>query len=107
MEGMGEEQKRPQDLLSQLRSSIVSTAADEAAQKLLETLRSGIVSTRNEQSPSDPTDFVQGEEIYVEEGFERESDPEPFPFESHSVELDPDAGQVMRRRAWEDYARSV
>jgi hypothetical protein len=108
MEGMGEEQKRPPDLLSQLRSSIVPTRADDPALKLLASLRDGIVSTRNEETASaDTTDFALGEEIYVEEGFERETEPEPFPFESRSVELDPDAGRVQRRRAWEDYARRV
>jgi len=108
MQGMGEEQKRPADLLSQLRSSIVPTPSDDPALKLLASLRGGIVSTRNDDPPpADTTDFALGEEIYVEEGFERETEPEPFPFESRSVELDPDLGRGMRRRAWEDYARRV
>ncbi|RPH35519.1 MAG: hypothetical protein EHM91_17130, partial [Planctomycetota bacterium] len=64
---MGEEQKRPPDLLSQLRSSIVPTPADDPALKLLASLRDGIVSTRNDPPPTDTTDFALGEEIYVEE----------------------------------------
>lgn len=98
---------RPPDLLSQLRSQIVPTKDALPPMSLLAGLRSGIVSTRNDPPPADPAEFSLGEEIYVEEGLDREAEPEASFFESRSVEMDPDAASRMRRRAWEEYARRV
>lgn len=98
---------RPPDLLSQLRSGIVPTRQDNPSKDLLASLRSDIVSTRAEDPPpADPAEFSLGEEIYVEEGFDRE-EPEPYFFEGRSVEFDPELTPKMRRRAWEEYARRV
>src|SRR6185503_3773794 len=68
--------------------------------ELLSRLRSDIVSTRAEEPAPQPV-----EEFYVEDGWE--SDRDAFEIDDRSTEFDPALGPKMRRRAWEEYARDV
>lgn len=94
--------RRP-DLLAGLRRNIASTRPDQPPPlELLSRLRADIVSTRREEPAPPPA-----EEFYVEEGAGWESESESFPFSDRCTEPDLAVARKARRRAWEEYARTV